>query len=153
WRVSADGGKPEKLYTFPARIHDLCWSADGRGLIVSTDLGGAHNDLWRVSLDHPERGRALTSGQADEDRPSVSRDGRRLLYTDNREGSTALVLRDLRTGGEQTLVLRNVNFNRPAGALKLQTVDKTSGAPIVARVSLTNEAGKFHAPLPALYRI
>jgi Tol biopolymer transport system component len=153
WKVSADGGSPEKVGEFPARIFDLCWTTDGSGLIVSTDLGGAHNDLWQVPLDHPERGRRLTSGQADEDRPSLSRDGRRLLYTDNREGSTALVLRDLRGGDEQTLTVTRTDYRLPSGTLKLRAVDKASGATVAARVTITDQAGKFHAPLSALYRI
>ena len=40
----------------------------------------------RIDLDNVERAVKLTFGQADEERPSVSRDGRWLLYTDNREG-------------------------------------------------------------------
>jgi hypothetical protein len=153
WKVPAAGGSPEKLYTFPARIYDLCWTAEGHGLIVSTDLGSAHNDLWRVPLDHPEGSQKLTWGQADEDRPSVSHDGRRLLYTDNREGSTALVLRDLRSGGEQTLAVTAADFRRPTGSLQLRTVDKASARPVVARVSIVDSAGKFYAPFSALYRI
>jgi hypothetical protein len=153
WTVPAEGGKPEKVGTFPARVHDLCWSADARGLIVTTDLGGAHYDLWSVPLDDPLRGaRKLTFGQADEDRPSVSRDGRRLLYTDNREGCTALVLRDLRTGGEQTLSVTAADFRQPTGTLRLRTREKAGGG-VVARVSLVDKAGKFHAPLGAMYRL
>jgi hypothetical protein len=153
WKVAAGGGKPEKIGSFPARVYDLCWSADGRSLIVSTDLGGAHYDLWRVPLDDPPRGRRLTSGQADEDRPSVSQDGRQLLYTDNREGSTALVLRDLRSGAEQTPAVRGADFGRPTGTLQLHVLDRGSGAPVVARISITDRGGKFYAPLPAQYRI
>lgn len=154
WKVSADGGKPEKIVQFPARIYDLCWSADGRELIVTTDLGGAHYDLWQVPLADPLRGaKKLTSGQADEDRPSVSRDGRWLLYTDNRDGGTALVRRDLRTGGEQTLTVSRLDFRRPTGTLKLRTTDKETGAATVARVSILDKGGKFHAPPGAMYRI
>jgi Tol biopolymer transport system component len=153
WKVSAEGGKPEKVGEFPARIFDLCWTADGRGLIVSTDLGGAHYDLWQVPLDHPERGRRLTSGQADEDRPSLSGDGRQLLYIDNREGSTALVLRDLRSGSEQTLSVTRADYRRSTGILKLRVLDKASSVSVAARVTITDQAGKFHAPLSALYRI
>ena len=40
----------------------------------------------------------LTSGQADEDRPSASRDGKWLAYTDNRDGPTAIVVRDIGDG-------------------------------------------------------
>jgi hypothetical protein len=154
WKVSADGGKPEKLVQFPARIFDLCWSADGMNLIVTTDLGGAHNDLWQVPIADPMRAaKQLTFGQADEDRPSVSRDGRWLLYTDNREGCTALVRRDLRTGGEQTLPVAGLDFRRPTGTIKVRTSDKATGQGCVARVAIVDKGGKFHAPPGAIYRI
>src|SRR5262249_35447642 len=82
-KLAASGKeKAELICRWPARIHDLCW-ADGRSLIVSTELGQAHDDLWRVPLSDPLRGMVkLTSGQADEDRPSVSRDGKWLVYHD-----------------------------------------------------------------------
>ncbi len=86
WRVSINGGDPEKLFRFPSRIHDLCWSADGSGFYVVSELGGgqAHNDVWHVPLrESLQRMRMLTLGQADEDRPSVSREGRWLVFTDN----------------------------------------------------------------------
>jgi hypothetical protein len=154
WKVAADGGKPEKIVQLLARVYDLCWSADGQSLILTTDLGGAHYDLWQVPLTEPLRGgRKLTHGQADEDRPSVSPDGRWLLHTDNREGCTALVRRDLRTGGEQTLSVTGVDYGRPTGLLQLRTVDKGSNSPAVARVSIVDKGGKFYAPPGAMYRI
>jgi hypothetical protein len=154
WKVSADGGKPEKIVQFPARVYDLCWSADGKKLIVTTDLGGAHYDLWQVPLADPQRGaKQLTFGQADEDRPSVSHDGHWLLYTDNREGATALVRRDLRTGEEQTLTIAGLDHGRPTGMLKLRTTDKATSQATVARVAIVEKSGKFHAPPGALYRI
>jgi Tol biopolymer transport system component len=154
WKVSAEGGKAEKIVQFPARIYDLCWSADSKNLFVTTDLGGAHYDLWQVPLADPLRGaKQLTFSQADEDRPSVSRDGRWLLYTDNREGCTALVRRDLRTGGEQTLSITALDYRRPTGTLKLHTADKATGQAIVARVAIVEKGGKFHAPPGAMYRI
>src|SRR5439155_3745649 len=101
WKLPAEGGKPEKVCRFPARIHDLCWADDGRSLVVAAELGQAHDDLWKLPLDDPLRGmKKLTAGQADEDRPSVSRDGRWLVYTDNRDGPTAVVVRDTMTGSE-----------------------------------------------------
>jgi hypothetical protein len=154
WKVPATGGKPERIAQFPARIYDLCWAADGRSLVVTTDLGGAHYDLWQVPLVDPLRGsRQLTFGQADEDRPSVTHDGRWLLYTDNREGCTALVRRDLGSGEERTLSMTDMDYRRPAGTLRLHTVEKGNGTPVVARVSLTQQGGKFYAPPGSLYRI
>lgn len=89
WRVPTNGGEPENLFRFPSRVHDLCWAADGVGLFVVTELGGgqAHNDIWFVPKSEPlARMRKLTFGQADEERPSVSRDGRWMVFTDNQRG-------------------------------------------------------------------
>src|SRR5437764_1353344 len=57
------------------------------------------------------------------------------------------------TGGEQTLAATEADYRQPAGSLKVRTVDKESGAPLVARISITSKGGKFHALLAALYRI
>jgi Tol biopolymer transport system component len=153
WTVSSQGGEPAHLVRFPARIHELCWVAGDRALVVATELGGVHNDLWEVPLDDPERGALrLTSGQADEDRPSTSDDGGTLLYTDNREGPTSLVLRDLATGRDETRTPTFLDYRCPTGRLELNVQDASDGSPLVARVSLRHDSGKFHAPPGSLYR-
>jgi hypothetical protein len=154
WTVPSTGGDPARLTRFPARIHDLCWKAGDSALVVATDLGGVHNDLWEIPLDNAEHAaRRLTFGQADEDRPSTSGDGRWLVYTDNRLGATALVLRDLASGSEETLEAATFDHRRPAGRLALRIVDATSSSPIVARVAIRHQDGKFHAPPGSLYRL
>jgi hypothetical protein len=154
WTVPAEGGEPTKVVRFPARIHDLEFRAGDRSLVVVTELGGVHNDLWEVPLDDPERGAVrLTQGQADEGRPSTSGDGRWLLYTDNRLGPTALVLRDLASGREETLEAATRDFRRPTGRLALRLVDASGRSPLTARVAVRHESGKFHAPPGALYRL
>jgi hypothetical protein len=151
WKLPAGGkAKAEKVCRFPARIHDLCW-ADGRALIVAAELGQAHDDLWKLPLSDPLRGMVkLTSGQADEDRPSVSRDGKWLVYTDNRAGPTALVVRDLAGGEEATVRFERMDHRRPMGSLRL--VVKDGGKPAIARISLKEERGRFHAPPGSLHR-
>jgi hypothetical protein len=153
WKLSADGKeKGEKLCRFPARIHDLCW-ADDRSLIVATELGQAHEDLWKLPLADPLRGMIkLTSGQADEDRPSVSRDGKWLVYTDNRAGPTALVVREMATGEETTVRFDRMDYRRPTGTLRLTVKDAGSGKPTIARLSLKEEKGRFHSPPASLHR-
>src|SRR5262245_28920657 len=70
WKIAVAGGEPVKVMRFASRVHDLCWSADGKAMFVVSEAGGAHNDLWRVPIDDPDRGaRRITSGQGDEDRP------------------------------------------------------------------------------------
>src|SRR5262249_50628740 len=148
------GGQAEKLCRFPSRVHDLCWHADGAGLIVVSDLGGAHNDLWHVPLSDPLRGMTKwTAGQADEDRPSVARDGKRLAYSDNRSGTRALVVRDLATGKEHAVAVDRLDYRRPTGRLRLQVKDRQANKPVAARIALRQENGKFFAPPGALYRV
>lgn len=154
WMIPAEGGEPVKVVRFPARVHDLCWSAGDKSLVVSTEVGGVHNDLWRIPLEDPERGASrLTLGQADEDRPSTSDDGRWLLYTDNRLGSTALVVRDLASGREETLEVTSRDYGKPTGRLVLSLVDAADPSGLTARVSIRDQDGQFHVPPGALYRL
>jgi hypothetical protein len=153
WKLPATGtAKAEKVCRWPARIHDLCW-ADSRSLIVATEFGQAHDDLWQVPLADPLRGMVkLTSGQADEDRPSLSRDGKWLVYTDNRSGPTALVVRALASGTETTIHFERMDHRRPTGTLRLKVRDAATGKPAIARISLKEDRGRFHAPAGSLHR-
>jgi hypothetical protein len=154
WKLPAEGGEPEKVVRFPARIHDMCWAADGQSLYVATELGGVHNDLWQVPLAEPlSKARKLTSGQADEDRPTTSHDGRWLLFTDNRAGATALVLRDQAGDKEEILTVSGRDFRRPTGRLELRVRDKSDSTYLTARVAIRHSDGSYHAPLGSLYRL
>ena len=153
WQIPSDGGDAKKLFQFRSRIYDLWWAR--QGFVVASDLGGAHNDLWIVPFDNPAQARRITSGQADEDSPSISADGGWMIYTDNREGATALVRRDIETGAEQMLPIRKVDFGVPTGTLKLRVLEKGTGAEQAARLSVQQKTekdfGKYFAPVGALY--
>src|SRR5262245_21965526 len=153
WKLSADGkDKPEMLCRLPGRVHDLCW-AGGRSLVAAAELGQAHDDLWKLPLDDPLHGMVqLTFGQADEDRPSVSRDGRWLAYTDNRTGPTALMVRDMGRGEETIVSFDRMDYRCPTGKLTVKVVDAATKRPVVARLSLRENNGRFHAPPGCLYR-
>jgi len=151
WKMPAEGGEQTKICRFQSRIHDLCW-ADGKSLIIATELGQAHDDLWQVPLDDALPGmKKLTSGQADEDRPSVSRDGKWLAYSDNRTGPTSIVVRDLATGDESFVQFGEMNHRRPTGSIRITVLDE-DGKPVIARISLKEGKGRFHAPVGSLHR-
>jgi hypothetical protein len=153
WKVPATGGVPAQIAELPARVNALCWGAGDDRLYAATELAGVHNDLWEIPLADPVRGaRRLTFGAADEDRPSVSRDGRRLLYTDNRAGPTALVLRDVGSGKEEALAATRLDHRTPTGRLFLRLTE-TDGSPLAARVMLRHAGGKSHAPAGSLYKL
>jgi TolB protein len=154
WRVPLVGGKPELIVQWPARIYDVCFRADDRALMIATDRGGAHHDLWDVPLDNADAGaRKLTFGQADESGPSVSYDGRWLLFTDNRHGSTLLTLRDMATAQDQIVAPAKRNFGSPVGWVELKVVEGSDTTPTSARVVLRHADGKCHAPPGYLYRV
>ena len=103
WKMPAGRREGREGVPLPGPRSTTCAGPTAAGRWSSpTELGQAHDDLWKLPLADPLRGMTkLTSGQADEDRPSVSRDGKWLVYTDNRAGPTALVVRDIgdRRGG------------------------------------------------------
>ena len=149
--MPASGGQPKKLTRFPSRIFDMSWS---RGqLYFSTDVGGAHNDLWTLPVSRPDQARQITSGHADEDRASLNTDGRWLVYTDNRENATALAVRDLSTGEERLLSVSRLDFGEATGTLRLSVVEKQTGRPLTARLSIQQEGRKYLAPPGSLYRV
>ncbi|MDZ4402246.1 CehA/McbA family metallohydrolase [Prosthecobacter sp.] len=152
-RLPTEGGTPETICEWPARIYGLCVAADAGSVFLATDLGVSHNDVWQVPLSDSLRdARKLTFGQADEDAPSVSGSGDVMIYSDNAEGATALVRYDLKTGDRRTLSIESINFGEPMSPLQLRIVDKSSDNPAVARVSVRQEGGKFHFPVGAMHR-
>jgi hypothetical protein len=154
WTMPADGGEANKIVQFPGRVYDVAWSADAKSLLVVSNVGGVHNDLWQVPLDNPLRGaRKLTFGQADEDAPSTDREGRYLLYTDNSRGPTALIVRDLTTNRNSVLTVSRRDYEAETGILSLEVEDADTGGLVTARVSMRAANGKFHAPPNALYRL
>jgi len=106
-----------------------------------------------MAADAPSESRKLTFGQADEDSPSTSADGRWLVYTDNRENATAIILRDLNTGDEKALSVSRLDFGEQGGTVRVVIVEKGTNRPLVACLSLQQRAGKYFAPIGALYRI
>ena len=154
WRVASAGGDVQNVTRWPSRIYGLSWDAEGHGAFVVTDRGVAYNDLWHLPLHHPLEGaRKITFGQADEDWPSASADGRWLVYTENQERATSLVRVDLKSGQRQTLGLDRIEFREPTGRLRLVLTDAHTGEPLVARLSVKQQGGKFYFPLGALYRL
>jgi Tol biopolymer transport system component len=153
WKVSTSGSPAEKLFRFPGRVSDLCWASTGRALIIAAELGQAHDDLWQVPITDPLAGmRKLTSGQADENRASVSRNGRWLCYTDNRDGSTAIVVRDQSTGAESAVRFTAMDYRRPTGIVRIRIVDGTTGKRAIARVTFKQVSGPARCPPGSLYR-
>ncbi|MEO7653390.1 MAG: hypothetical protein ABIZ80_23270, partial [Bryobacteraceae bacterium] len=102
-------------------------SANAAGSKVAFAGLQVNQDLWAVPIDgnqgkprgEPQR---LTEGPADSTYPTVSRDGRSLVYTSDRSGNWDLYLRDLETGKERTLT----SFPEVAGRAEISPDGLTS---------------------------
>ncbi len=150
WIVSSPGAEPRRLVQFRSRVFDLWW---GKEVVLSSDVGGAHNHLWSLSVDDPGHAHRLTNGGADEDAPSVSADGSWLVHTDNRGGATALVVRDLSSGESREVRMLGASYGKRTGILRLAVFDQATGRKVCARASVQEPGGKSYAPIGALYRI
>lgn len=154
WRMPANGGTPEPITEWPARIYSVCADATSTGVFIVTDRGASHNDVWHVPFANSLRdARKLSAGQADEDSPSTDKAGRTLVFSDNRDGATMLVRRDLTSGEERAILVDRVDFRAPTAELRLKLTEKDTGQPAVARVALRQIGGKFHAPFGMPYHL
>jgi Tol biopolymer transport system component/DNA-binding winged helix-turn-helix (wHTH) protein len=77
--MNADGSGIRQLTNEGRTVAGLAWTADGSGLVFSTDIGGSLA-LWRIQAagGHAER---LTVGGDNAVNPSISRRGNRLAYS------------------------------------------------------------------------
>jgi len=160
---AADGSNPRKQFVWPARIYDVTFdrkNKDGQSLLIVTDLGTAHNDIWRVPLSETLQGsEKITYSQTDDDRPSLDASGDLLLWSDNSAGATALRLLNRSTGETKGLAVNRRDFRSPTGTLKLQLADASTGKPVTARVSVQrlkkdgSKGSGIVAPSDAMYRL
>src|SRR5205823_1806497 len=67
-------------------------------------------------------------------------------------GPTALVVRDMASGEDATVRFDRMDYRRPTGSLRLTVKDAAGGKPTIARLSLREDGGRFHAPPGSLHR-
>jgi Tol biopolymer transport system component len=85
WTVSAAGGVARQVTNDPALDWNPVWSHDGKHLYFSSNRGGTLN-LWRVAIDERSgevlgEPAAVTTPSAWVGHISISRDGRRIIYS------------------------------------------------------------------------
>lgn len=96
WRVSSQGGRPERLTNDHALKADVAWSPDGRLLAYTSDRGGGLPQLWLRDLASGSE-RQLTRGTNQPLGAAFSPDGRRIAFldTDGRWGVAGLQVVDV----------------------------------------------------------
>jgi Tol biopolymer transport system component/tRNA A-37 threonylcarbamoyl transferase component Bud32 len=145
WIVDASGGKPRQI-TFDGEYKcEPVWSSDGRHIYFFGYVKGAQA-LWRISSGGDKLQR-VTNGTGEEAHPSISRDGKRLVYATNKTNyrvelldrqsgrrnvlpesdwlfpalspdGSKIVLVSMRPGAQEDLWLQPVLSSKPSGPPK-----------------------------------
>jgi TolB protein len=123
------------------------FSPDGSRLVYSSYLGRNWHQLWTIPANGGDAF-PLTYGDYDITNVRWSPDGKTLAYISNEEGNTSLGLLTIPGGAQRKLATKDRHFKRPHSLLRLSVVDE-SGDHVPARVSITDEKGKFYAPYDA----
>ena len=104
WTIPAAGGEPVAVTEDIATDWSPVWSPDGGFLYFSSDRSGSFN-LWRVPIDE-ETGvvtgelQPVTTGAADSGPLTISVDGRRIAYVEDRSSNNLQKIRFDPEGGE-----------------------------------------------------
>ena len=146
WRMKAQAGaEPREIHyeetTWKARPD---FSPDGTKIVYSSYLGRQWHQLWLLPSNGGDAF-PISYGDWDETYARWSPDGRRLAFISNRSGNTELWLQRIPGGAQQKLAAAERRYLRPRGRLRLRVVGADSGL-MAARVSVTDDAGRFYAP-------
>jgi TolB protein len=146
WRMKAGPGAEAR------EIHyeETNWKArpdfspDGSRMVYSSYLGRQWHQLWVMPANG---GDAFPISYGDWDATNVrwSPNGKRLAFISNRSGNTRLWLQDISGGHQQELAVEERKHVHPQAHLKV-TVSDASTSSDMARVSVTDESGRFWAP-------
>ena len=148
WRMKAEPGAEAR------EIHyeETNWKArpdfspDGSRMVYSTYLGRQWHQLW-VMLANGGDAFPVSYGDWDDTYVRWSPDGKQLAFISNRNGNTELCLQGIPGGGQHELVLQTRHYLRPHTGLTIRVLDRKRGQS--ARISVTDEAGRFYAPADA----
>jgi hypothetical protein len=158
WRAAASAGATAR------EIHyeETNWKArpdispDGSRLVFSSYTGRSWNNLWVM----PAQGGdplPLGFGEYDQTSPRWSPDGKQIAFISNRNGNTGLCTMAVPGGKPVCLTTARRHYLQPMARLHLQLRNSTTGAAApgaaataaAARISVTDSAGRFHAPAAA----
>ena len=79
--IPTSGGTAQAITHEGSDIRGLAFTADGRELVYASDLHGASR-LYRVPVSNPGQPRAIDAVGFSDQRPSISRQGGRMVYTE-----------------------------------------------------------------------
>jgi hypothetical protein len=121
------------------------WSPDGRRIAYASYLGGQWHQIWLMTATGGDVF-PLTYGAFDATNPRWSPDGGRLVYVSNERGDTDLHVITVPGGRDTRIDLGKRQRLGDWGTLRVDLVDRSTGKPLAARVSVMGPDGRFFAP-------
>ncbi|MGI8545469.1 MAG: protein kinase domain-containing protein, partial [Aridibacter sp.] len=112
WTIPAAGGKAKRLTSDLNFGGAAVWMPDGKHIVFPSQRGGSLT-LWRVSVDGGGELAPVLSGAGEDTEPDISRDGRKLIYTNTRK-SFILTVTDAKTGESRELRENRLEITNPS---------------------------------------
>jgi len=119
------------------------FSPDGSRMIYSSYLGRQWQNLWVM----PAKGDdafPISYGDWDDTNARWSPDGKRIAFVSNADGDTNILVQEVSSGARRELNLSNRKYLRDWALLQIYIRDESKHK--YARISVTDETGRFYAP-------
>jgi TolB protein len=149
WRMKAEAGAEAR------EIHyeETTWKArpdfspDGTKILFSSYLGRQWHQLWVMPANGGDAF-PISYGDWDETYARWSPDGKRIAFISNRGGNTELWIQEFPGGGQRRIEAAELRYLKAHGRVEVSVIGG-DGKATAARISVTDEAGKFFAPRDA----